>query len=233
MDNTTNNSKQVTAAFQESAFQESVEQDLQTALAAAAGVHCPWQQDQFSAEQVTVDENPYAQISYPWNPADPESEEFFEQAEQAVGFEEWQGAEIAAQAPTFFAQVDRLWATTSLQSSLQSTLAQKFSLRMPEVLLTAIAQQAQTLVASSLSLADQLVQCVDELLPSLDVEDLQVLARPLAYAMRGEGDTLGCDTVLNSIRAIEWEDLTDIEQARVSLAIARYALAELENTPKG
>lgn len=229
MDNTThNNSKRVNAAFQ-----ESIEQDLQMALAAAAGVYCPWQQDQFSAEQVTVDENPYAQITYPWNPADPESEEFFEQAEQAVGFEEWQGAEIAAQAPAFFAQVDRLWATTALQNSLQGTLAQKFSLRIPEVLLTAIAQQAQALVASSLSLADQLVQCVDELLPSLDVEDLQVLARPLAYAMRGDGDTLGCDTVLNSVRAAAWEDLTDIEQARVSLAIARYALAELENTPKG
>jgi hypothetical protein len=219
MDTTTN------SRLVQTALQASIEQDLQTALAAAAGVHCPWQQDQFSAEQVTVDENPYAQITYPWNPADPAAEEFFEQAEQAAGFEEWQGAEIAARATSFFAQVDGLWTATSLQNKL----VQKFSLRIPETLLMAIAQQAQSMVASSLSLADQLVQCVDDLLPSLDVEDLHVLARPLAYAMRGEGDNLSCDTVLNSVRTAEWASLSDIEQARVSLAIARYALAELDS----
>jgi hypothetical protein len=205
--------------------------DLQTALVAAAGVH--WDQGQpLEVGTITVDETPHGQIAYPWNPADPAADAFFEQAEQAAGLEVWQMAEIAERATSFFAQVDRLWATMPampvVTNSLQSRLVQRFALRVPENLLAAIAQQAQSVVSSSLSLADQLVHCVEEVLPAFAVEDLQVLARPLAFAMRGEAEATPWDLVLQNVRPVSWEALSEIEQARISLAIARYAIAECD-----
>ncbi len=107
---------------------------------------------------------------------------------------------------------------------------QKFALRMPENLLAAIAQQAQSVVSSSLSLADQLVHCVEDVLPTFAAEDLQVLARPLAFAMRGEAEVKPWEAVLQNARPVSWEALSEIEQARISLAIARYAIAEFDPT---
>ncbi len=225
-------------------LESAVQQELQRALIAAAGVHCAYGQNAESenpvgspalaADRVSVDENPQDTIAYPWNPADPAAESFFEQAEQESVFAGWSDAEIATRATAFFAQVDQLWApaafATPVAASLQSKLAQKFAQQVPENLLAVIAQQAQAVVASSLSIADQLVHCVETVLPSFAVEDLQVLARPLAYAMRGDADATPWDTLLNNVRPIQWDALSEIEQARISLAIARYAIAELVET---
>jgi hypothetical protein len=70
------------------------------------------------------------------------------------------------------------------------------------------------------------VQCVQDALPNLAEDDLYVLARPLAYAMRGNDAPI--ESTLERVRSIEWDALSDVEQARLSLAIARFALAELE-----
>jgi len=48
---------------------------------------------------------------YPWNNADPESENYFVEAEQEF-VEDWLEQEITARVPTFFSQVDQLWSTT-------------------------------------------------------------------------------------------------------------------------
>jgi len=48
---------------------------------------------------------------YPWNNADPESENYFVEAEQEF-VEDWLEQEITA-VPTFFSQVDQLWSTTT------------------------------------------------------------------------------------------------------------------------
>jgi hypothetical protein len=45
--------------------------------------------------------------------------------------------------------------------------------------------------------------------------------------MRG-GETERLESTLNTATAVQWQDLSDLEQARMGLAIARYALAELE-----
>jgi hypothetical protein len=216
-------------------------QDLQRALLQAPGVHCPDEAERpFAEDRVTVAEDPQAQITYPWNPADPAADAFFDRTERDADLDAELAAELVVRAKGFFAQVDQLWAQVApdvavdaVDSPLHSQLMQKFAQRMPSHLLAAIAQQAQTVVASSLSLADQLVNCVEDVLPTFAVEDLQVLARPLAYAMRGEADTNPWDTLLSNVRPVKWETLSEIEQARVSLAIARYALAELEQSTEG
>lgn len=204
-----------------------VEHDLWAALLEAEGVSCSWTSGEPLTEKiVTVEEDPHAKIAYPWNPA--KADDFFAELEQESLFEDWQSEEITARSKSFFAHLDRLWAASS--NNLQATLTQRFAARIPQNLLATIAQRAQHLVSSSLSLSDQLVQCVQDILPNLTElveEDLYVLARPLAGAMRDSGPQQAVDSALASVRPLSWEELSETEQARLSLIIARYALAEL------
>lgn len=208
------------------------EQDLLNALLHSDGLHYTWAIDQPLAEDsIQVDEQPTARISYPWNPGDPESEVFFTESEQASFLDGWQEAEIATRADSFFGQLNQQWAT----SGLQSYLAQRFALRMPQELLTSIAAQAQQLVASSrqtvansLSLADQLVQCIQEVAINLGQDDLYVQAR-LLEPMRNGGSNTAVETLLQQIPQTEWQHLSDIQKARLSLAIAHCAIDELQS----
>ncbi|MBW4578521.1 MAG: hypothetical protein KME42_02985 [Tildeniella nuda ZEHNDER 1965/U140] len=200
-----------------------VEQALWAALLHAEGVSSSWTGDApLTEDKFMVAEDPNAKIPYVWNPATPESEPFFTALEQALPLDDWKVDEVATRSNVFFAQVNQLWSTASLQESLM----QRFATRVPQQLLTAIATRAQHVLSSSISLADQLVQCVQEALPNLAEDDLYVLARPLAHAMRGNDTPI--EATLNRVRSVEWDALSEVEQARLSLAIARYALAELE-----
>jgi hypothetical protein len=75
---------------------------------------------------------------------------------------------------------------------------------------------------------EQLVACVRDALPSLAEEDLQVLARPMAYAMRDEASNV-TESVLAATRALDWAALSEIEQARLGLTIAYEALSQLDD----
>jgi hypothetical protein len=77
-----------------------------------------------------------------------------------------------------------------------------------------------------LALVDQLVESVQTVLTDWETDDLQVMARPLAFSMRG-GQEEVLEVLLQSVRQTDWEALSELEQARLSLAIARYALGEL------
>lgn len=204
---------------------EAVERDLWDALLNAEGVDCSWKPGEVPTEDmITVEEIPTAKISYPWNPAVLD-EEFFAQAESTV-FDGWEPNEVTARSTAFFAHLDHLWSATSIQA----TLTQRFSVRMPEALLTAIANRAQQVISASVSLSDQLVQCVQDLVPSLTElaeEDLYVLARPLAYPTR-DANSPAIDSALAAVRSVDWDALSETEKARLSLAVARYALAELK-----
>jgi len=171
--------------------------------------------------EVEVAEIPTSKISYPWNPSDPSAESFLLELEQEFSLNTWEDHDIAQRSQSFFSHLDALW----LATDLETTLAQKFAW-VPQALLAAIAQQAQKVVETSNSLADQLIQCVQDLLPSWAEDDLQVLARPLAYAMRSDAADV-VDATINSVSAIAWSDLSETEQARMSLAIARYAIDQL------
>lgn len=215
------------------------EQELWDALLRNEDVTINWQDDQpLTEDMVQVSEHPQAQVRYPWNPADPEAAAFFTDSDTPSIFEGWQEEEIADRSQSFFNRLDQVWAPVTLQSRL----AERFSARIPQSLLAAIAQQAQAALSNtqkalntSLSVADQvsaqLVQCVQSITPTLATEDLYVLARPLAFQMRNGGVQDAIDTTLSQVPQTEWEQLSEIQRARLSLAIARFAINELQ-TPQ-
>ncbi|VXD16067.1 conserved hypothetical protein [Planktothrix serta PCC 8927] len=169
---------------------------------------------------------------YPWNPYTPEAEAYFLQAEATNSVvEAFTETELIERSQQFMSQMDQLWSATPLQTSL----LQRFAEQIPDELLNHLAQVATRITKQvslrSLSLGDQLVHCVQELLPQWSEEDLQVLARPFAYAMRG-AEPDGVELSGATGESMSWSELSEIEQARTCLAIARYALLEVLSDPE-
>ena len=159
-------------------------------------------------------------VAYPWNPAQLESESYLTALEQEFALSDsFSDSDIAQKSQVLFAQLEQVWLTTALQKSLREKFA-----RVPQDFLARIAQSVQNATVKYQSLADQMVECVLDILPQWAEEDLQVLARPLAYAMR-DVDSEGAQLVMATRRP--WAQLSEIEQARVSLAVARYAISQL------
>lgn len=170
-------------------------------------------------------------VSYPWNPTEPEAEAYFAALEQEVVEAGWSPEELVEQGAILSTHLNQIWSTVAPAEDLtsrilSSELFQQFAAQVPQSLLDTIVQQAKQAVASRLSLADQLVRSVQSCLPGWGEEDLQVLARPFAYAMRS-GETEMLEVALRSVRCAAWTELSGIEQARLSLAIARYAIAQM------
>ncbi|AFZ04919.1 hypothetical protein Osc7112_0298 [Oscillatoria nigro-viridis PCC 7112] len=160
-------------------------------------------------------------VAYPWNPAQLESESYLSALEQEFALSDsFSDSDIALKSQVLFSQLEKVWLTTALQKSLREKFA-----RVPQDFLASIAQSVQNATVKYQSLADQMVECVLDILPQWAEEDLQVLARPLAYAMR-DVDSEGGELVMATNRP--WAQLSEIEQARVSLAVARYAISQLE-----
>ncbi len=214
--------------------------------------------DSFPIELELLDSLVIDEIAYPWNPADPDSELYFQASEQDCRLEELTDEVLAARTPIWVAQLEKIWQGVSTgnhqehggehsqkRSQKQSAIAQvkeaiyaKFADFVPVTWLEAIAARVVEVTQTGcpklnqMSLGEQLVQCVHHLLPDWTKEDLQVLARPYAFAMRGnqgestrESTLVGADGLDSASRP--WQELSDIERARVSFAIARLALAEL------
>ena len=180
--------------------------------------------------------------AYPWHlESDDAQHQYFDPLEsrwtQEVSADE--NTVIAEKGQLFFQQLDQAWAdadaslatqpnaaSTSSLASIQAVLAEQFQDRVPAGLIDTLTQKAQQLASQPLSLAEQLVQSVQDVLPEWGTEDLQVLARPYAFAMRGpETDKL--EVALRSVRYAAWTELSGVEQARLSLALARYTLSQM------
>lgn len=160
---------------------------------------------------------------YPWNPAALESEGFFADLERDLLLSDWQESpqEIEIRSEALFDQMHSKWAlSVSAADTLEQSLSERFTNFIPQAWLVAIASRARTVISTNLSLADQLVSCVKPLLPSWTDDDLLVLARPLAYAMRGNA---------TPTRSVEWTELSQMEQVRLSLAVAHSALVQLQD----
>lgn len=163
---------------------------------------------------------------YPWDSSTPEAEAYFMEAEQFGA--DWQEEEMSARSHQFLSQLDQLWLAATpatADSSLQANLRAQFAAHIPQHWLDAIAHQARQALETQKSLSNQLVQCVQELLPNCLEADLQVLARPYAYAMRSSSNE---SQLLGNMTPERWATLSEIAQAKVSLAIARYALEQLQ-----
>lgn len=167
--------------------------------------------------------------TYPWNPYTPESEAYF--AELESGWDEAGTVDaIAAGWQVLSAQLDTLWHTAADQpservASLVRALAQRFTVTLPEQVLSTLANQALALTNTGRPLMEQMVQCAQSVLSGWDESDLEVLARPLVLSLRdGRGEIL--DLQIRAMHQADWATLSDIEKARLSLAIASVALSE-------
>ncbi len=120
-------------------------------------------------------------------------------------------SEVLDRSDRFFGSLGQLWA-----DDLAAVLMRKF-VTVPQSVLKAIALKAEKMSAASGELADQLISCVQEALPSWAEDDLRVFARPYAYAMRGEAEKAEPSSK-------DWAGLSEIEQAKLTLSIAKYAI---------
>ncbi len=190
--------------------------DLFNAIVDRDAVRCDLKHP-IDTSTIEVMETASSKISYPWNPSLPESADFFNHVAATSPLDAFTDTEIDQRASGFFSQLDQLW-----DNSLHTVLARKFA-SVPQDIRRTIAQQAELLLTQGDQLVDQLAQCVQAALPQWGLEDLQVLSRPLAFAMRGE-------TTESPLLSRDWQTLSATEQAKLSLVIARYAIDELQKT---
>lgn len=164
---------------------------------------------------------------YPWDPAAPESDTYFRQAE-ADWDDDAVHDSLNAGWTAFSQQLASCWETVVAPApSVAEYLQQQFASRMPDELLQRLAGAAMDLVQSGQPLVDQLVDCVQAVLTDWQRDDLAVLARPLAFSLR-DGRSEILDLHLKSLRQADWEGLSALEQARLGLTLASVALTQAE-----
>ncbi len=144
--------------------------------------------------------------------------------------------ELTSRSQEFYHHLDSLWARTTIQDNhttkfltadhLQEILHSTFAAAVPPIWLETIAKKAANIFSSSQSTGEKLVECVQDVLPNWGIEDLLVLARPFAYAMRSSKQQ-NVLSLINNLNHQEWDNLSETEQAKYSLAIAYYALTQL------
>ncbi|MDY6938862.1 MAG: hypothetical protein SWY16_14460 [Cyanobacteriota bacterium] len=164
-----------------------------------------------------ADSGDLASSAYPWNLTDGQAQAYIAALEQSLEITALSSEEIASRSNALFEQLQQCWLRTDLSS--------KFAV-IPSSILDAIADRAKQAIESPQVVADRLVACVAELFPEWTSADLQVLARPFAYAMRG---TDGAESAIAGVRSVEWSELSQIEQARLSLAAAHYFLHQTDD----
>jgi hypothetical protein len=167
---------------------------------------------------VEIAPSPHGKISYPWNPS--ESADFFNAMDQSSQLTDGlDDTEIETRAHSFFNTLDQLW-----DRSLHTLLVRKFA-TVPQAILATIAQQAERLAQTAANQAEQLIQCAQQALPQWDIDDLSVMARPMAYAMRGEAKA--------ETPAKDWTQLSEVDRAKLVLEIAQYALNQAKPGAEG
>ncbi|MGG6293517.1 hypothetical protein ACQ4M4_03750 [Leptolyngbya sp. AN02str] len=169
------------------------------------------------------------ELPYPWSPSNAASTQYFEALEQELAEDGWDEEIFAPYVQNLAVQLDNAWTTLQPQvapNRISTALFERFAAQVPQALLDAIAQRAHEVAAQQRSLSEQLVSCVQSVLTGWNEDDLVVLARPFAYAMRSGNDAQSLEGALKSVRCAEWSELSEIEQVRLSLVVARYALAQ-------
>ncbi|MGB3612271.1 MAG: hypothetical protein WBA10_00660 [Elainellaceae cyanobacterium] len=187
--------------------------------------------------QITLDFVQYilaADDGYCWEPSAPGSDAYLDQLEQGWLSQSGDLPQGDLSDAQFFETLDRAWeaadgATTDLETELRQSLGD----RVPLTLLRSLLTKAQQIFGTDHALGSQLVHCVQGLVPQLDADDLQIMARPYALAMRDRQASPSLDTLHSSVRAAPWDDLIPIEQARLGLELSHYILSQLPHHPPG
>ena len=162
--------------------------------------------------------------NYPWNPTDPATADYYTESDSSFSLDDWSDAEIGQRSQSFFASIKSCWENApspELEMSPLAVLTAKFGARVPQQWLAQIAANVSSLAASNLEPVEQLVQSVQDLLSNWAKEDLLVMARPYAYAMRCDP---GVDNPDNVVRPLDWSELSEVERAKLTILIAQYAI---------
>lgn len=178
--------------------------------------------EQMSAEQVELLQAVLETDGYPWLSAEMTAE-YAARAEAAGQVLEISDADAARGWQGLSQRLNERW-----NDSLIVQLQQKFAGRLSPAMIAHISDRAQPAVRSGQPMMAQMIACVRDRLTQVAESDLQVMARPMALAMRGSSDEEFVEATIRSVRSAEWEALSPLEQARLSLAAARYAIAQLD-----
>ena len=178
-----------------------------------------------SAEQDLLSSILTSDQPYPWEPLGPDGEAYLNRLEAELDDDAVVNEATTAGWQQVSKLLDSRWDQVSATptENLLTTLQAQFQGRIPESALASIAHAATSWTQSTRPVAEQLVETVKAILPNWDMGDLNVLARPLAYSLR-DGRSEVLDLTLRSAPQAEWESLSEIEKARLSLAIASVAL---------
>ncbi|HAC63708.1 MAG TPA: hypothetical protein DCF68_09260 [Cyanothece sp. UBA12306] len=157
---------------------------------------------------------------YPWDPTSLEAEAYFSEIEAEFSLiDALDEAEMTNQADLLFSNIGRCWSSVN-HPKIPRFLLHEFAQLVPLKWLETITTQAELLATKNLSRVTQLVECVKPLWTNWMADDLEVFARPLTYAMGGE----------YNIKPKFWQELSEIEQIRLSMSIAQKVFNQL--TPK-
>jgi hypothetical protein len=151
-------------------------------------------------------------VTYPWNPTDPDSEAYLLALEQAFLLDGLSERDVIERSQSLFEQLEQCWQRTELSAKFAA---------IPRPMLDAIVYRAKQILAQPVSLSERLIHCVEDCFPHWVEADWQVLVRPFAYAMRD-----GVESMMSAARSHDWMALSEIEQARLTLAAAYDALSE-------
>jgi hypothetical protein len=166
-------------------------------------------------------------INYPWHPGSPDTADYYLEADRHFSLDDWSEAEIGQRSRSFLAKIQFCWANApipELELSPLAALIEKFGTRVPQQWLSQIAANVSSLAANNLEPIEHLVQSVQDLLPNWATDDLLVMARPYAYAMRGSSN-------LEDVKDLEWTELSELERAKLTISIAQAAIKH--STPEG
>ncbi|MEA5578215.1 hypothetical protein [Anabaena sp. UHCC 0451] len=175
--------------------------------------------------------------TYPWNLVDQESEAYFNELEQQFECEDLLAEDLTRRSQDFYHNLDEIWSQVyhsktdhdeQPSKSIKVAIHNAFAASVPANWLNAIAQKASEIISLEQSASEKLVECVQALLPNWGTDDLLVLARPFAYSMRSN-EPQNLASIISNLENREWTDLSEIEQAKISLAIANYAFKELSS----
>lgn len=189
--------------------------------------------------------------------ADAYFENLEQQIEEQCNWEDISSIGLESRSISFYETLDSLWGQLSNEAQqeyisyektvnyLQEVLKTILTISVPGNLINNIAKKVTEVFSLQKitnekfnygkshyekSTSEKLVECVQSLLPNLDTDDLLVLARPFAYSMRSQESSI-LITMINNLENDhrDWVSLSEIEQAKLSLALTDYAVQHLEN----
>jgi hypothetical protein len=164
---------------------------------------------------------------YDWDPQSSETEAYLQSLEQA--WPEDIVADYETIAPTLNKALDLTTNLTTVTAPTLKTMVIDRFPGIPQSIVDHILTQIKQSGLELLTLSDQLLHCIQDLFPGWAIEDLQVLARPYAYAFRSSSPSIPTTPMAErssqgSPEAIEWNKLSDLEQIRLCFQLSKVAL---------